>query len=122
MVHRRHLRKGFKLFLPPAHELRNAGEIPVSVSHHGMPHISGQSQHLLIDIYFLSMPEQHAANNKGEPQIMDARAIMRSAIDPSQLISYADKHAMNLARVQRMSQQSSTRTDKKRRLIRHFDS
>jgi hypothetical protein len=82
------------------------GDVPVDLGHHRMGHISGQRQHLLIDIHTLCMPKHHAKNDKGVSHVTNTRAIVSIAMDPSQLITQVDEDAMYLGQTQTLPQKA----------------
>src|SRR5450830_740577 len=51
-------RKGFESGTSQCHQLRHAGEVPVSVRNLDMTHIGGQGQHALVQIDVLLMPQR----------------------------------------------------------------
>jgi hypothetical protein len=103
MAYLLYLSKSFEFVCRYCHELWYTSEIPVGIGYHGVPHVSGQRQHLLIDIHALNMPEHHATNDEGVPQIVDAWSIVSTAIDPSQLITQSDEDLTDLVQAQAMS-------------------
>src|ERR1035438_9204786 len=48
MAYLLYLSKCFEFICRHCHELRYTSEIPVGVGYHGVPHVGGQRQHLLI--------------------------------------------------------------------------
>ena len=54
-------------------------------------------------------------------KVVDARASVGAAIDPTQLVAQADEDAVYLAQTQAIPQTLPPRTHEERRLLRHRD-
>src|SRR3989304_5261231 len=67
-----------------AHQLRNGGEIPVSVRHLGVAEIGRERQNLAIDIGAVLVPAQEPAHGEAVAQVVDARSACASPSGPTQ--------------------------------------
>ena len=65
-----------------------------------MPEVGRQRQHGLIEVDALALPEQQALDGEGVAQLVQARSLGGTAVNPSQLVAQFDEDAMHLTLTQ----------------------
>ena len=83
----REIGEALELAAGERHQFGHGREIPVRVEDLGVTHVGRQRQHHLIDIGALGMPEHHAPDGKGVTQVVQARRLVCTAIDPAQAVA-----------------------------------
>ena len=79
-----------------------------------MSDVGRQLQHGLVGVDTLRQPLHNATHDEGVPQIMNARRVMRAAINPSQLFSQTGEDAFHLVGGQWQSPSPTACADEER--------